>query len=212
MNPTPDITSAGDGGNFDPREAATLLEQTSRQARHQFAPAQPWLLAIRAVAVLAALGAIWLSVRGQQPYTGPRGSALWIVAAFVIINFTATVTVRMRATAGVRGRSRFTPAEIIVMVVSWAVPCAVMAALGDAKDSDAGYMLAVLLIVAGLAYATLKALRADWPTVGTGVAIVVTGAAAAAAGPVGAWAVAAVGLCVTLLGSAAVITWQLHRA
>jgi hypothetical protein len=211
MNPVPD-TTAGDGGNFDPQEAAALLEQTSRQARRQFAPAQPWLLAIRAVAVLAALGAIWLSVRGQHPYTGPRGSALWIVAAFVVINFTATVTVRTRTTAGVRGRSRFSPAEIIVMVVSWVAPLLVMAALGDAKDSDSGYMLAVLLIVAGLAYATLMALRADWRTFGTGAAIVVTGAAAAAAGPAGAWAVAAVGLCVTLLGSAAVITWQLHRA
>jgi hypothetical protein len=37
-------------------------------------------------------------------------------------------------------------------------------------------------------------------------------AAAAAAGPVGAWAVTAIGLCVTLLGRAAVITWQLHQA
>ena len=212
MNPVPDTATAGNGDNFDPRDAAALLEQTRRQARRQLAPAQPWLLAIRAVAVLAALGAIWLSVRGQHPYTGPRGSALWIVAAFVVINFTATVTVRTRATKGVTGRSRFTPAEIIVMVVSWAVPCVVMAALGDAKDSDAGYMLAVLLIAAGLAYAAVMALRADWRTFGTGVAIVVTGAAAASAGPVGAWAVTAVGLCVTLLGSAAVITWQLRSA
>ncbi|HEX3965487.1 MAG TPA: hypothetical protein VHZ03_54080 [Trebonia sp.] len=212
MTPTPDTTTAGNGDNFDPREAAALLEQTRRQARREFTPAQPWLLAIRAVLVLAALGAVWLSVRGQHPYTGPRASALLILAAFVIINFTATVAVRMRATAGVRGRSRFTPAEITVMAVSWAAPLLVMAALGDAKDSDAGYMLAVLLIVAGLAYAALMALRADWRTFGIGVAIVVTGAAGASAGPVGAWAVTAVGLCVTLLGNAAVIAWQLHRA
>ena len=211
MNPTPE-TTAGHGGTFDPREAAALLEQTRRQAGRQLAPSQPWLLAIRAVLVLAALGAIWLSVRGQHPYTGPRGSAVAIIAAFVIINFTATVAVRRRATAGVRGRSRFTPAEIIVMAVSWAAPPLVMAALGHAKDSDAGYLLAVLLIVAGLAYAAVMARRANWRTVGVGAAIVVTGAAAASAGPAGAWAVAAVGLCVTLLGSAAAITWQLHRA
>ena len=83
MNPTPD-TTAGNGGNFDPREAAALLDQTRRQARRQFAPAQPWLLAIRAVLVLAALGAVWLTVRGQHPYTGPSGSALLIVVAFVV--------------------------------------------------------------------------------------------------------------------------------
>jgi hypothetical protein len=56
------------------------------------------------------------------------------------------------------------------------------------------------------------AVRADWRQCGTGIAIAVTGAAGASAGPAGAWAVAAVGLCITLLGSAAVIAWQLHRA
>ena len=47
MNHTPDA-AAGDGGAFDPRQAA------------------------RAVLVLAALGAVWLSVRGQHPYRAPR--------------------------------------------------------------------------------------------------------------------------------------------
>jgi hypothetical protein len=70
VNPAPDTSTAGDGGNFGPREAAALLEQTRRQARRQFAPAQPWLLAIRAVLVLAALGAIWLSVRGCGTHGG----------------------------------------------------------------------------------------------------------------------------------------------
>jgi hypothetical protein len=42
MNHTSDTTAAGNGGNFDPREAAALLDQTRRQARRQFEPAQPW--------------------------------------------------------------------------------------------------------------------------------------------------------------------------
>ena len=161
MNPTPD-TAAGHGGTFDPREAAALLDQTRRQARRQFEPAQPWLLAIRAVLVLAALGAVWLSVRGQHPYKGPGGSALLVVAAFVVINFTATVAVRARATAGVSGRSRFSPAEIAVMAASWIVPFVVMAALGVTRDSQSGYLLTVPLIVAGLVFAALMAVRSDW--------------------------------------------------
>jgi len=57
VNPTPDTTaSAGNGGNFDPRQAAALLDQTTQQARRKLAPSPPWLLAIRAIAVLAALG------------------------------------------------------------------------------------------------------------------------------------------------------------
>jgi hypothetical protein len=208
MNPAPDNT----GGSFDPREAAALLDQTRRQARRQFEPAQPWLLAIRAVLVLAALGAVWLSVRGQHPYKGPGGSALLVVAAFVIINFTATVAVRARATAGVRGRSRFTPAEIAILAASWIAPGVVMAALGVTWDSQSGYLLTVPLIVAGLAFAALMAVRADWRECGTGLAVAVTGAVGVAAGQAGAWAVTGIGLCLTLLGSAAVITWQLHRA
>ena len=208
MNPAPDNT----GGNFDPREAAALLDQTRRQARRQFEPAQPWLLAIRAVLVLAALGTVWLSVRGQHPYKGPGGSALLVVAAFVIINFTATVAVRARATAGVRGKSRFTPAEIAILAASWIAPGVVMAALGVTWDSQSGYLLTVPLIVAGLAFAALMAVRADWRECGTGLAVAVTGAVGVAAGQAGAWAVTGIGLCLTLLGSAAVITWQLHRA
>jgi hypothetical protein len=213
MNVTPDTTAAGNGGSFDPREAAALLEQTRRQARRQFEPAQPWLLAIRAVLVLAALGAVWLSVRGQHPYKGPGGSALLVVAAFVVINFTATVAVRRRATAGVSGKSRFSPAEITVMVVSWIAPYVVLAALGDGEwNSHSGYLLTVPLIVAGLAYAALMAVRSDWLQFGTGLAVAATGAVGASVGLAGAWAVTGVGLCLTLLGSAAVIAWQLHRA
>jgi hypothetical protein len=211
MNPTPD-TTAGNGGTFDPREAAALLEQTRRQARRQFQPDQPWLLAIRAVLVLAALGTVWLSVRGQHPYKGPGGSALLVVAAFVVINYTATVAVRRRATAGVSGRSRFSKAEIAILAAAWIAPGVVMAALGVTWDSQSGYLLTVPLIVVGLTFAALMALRADWLSCGTGLAVAVTGAAGAAAGQPGAWAVTGAGLCLTLLGSAAVITWQLHRA
>ncbi len=211
MNPTPD-TTAGNGGTFDPREAAALLEQTRRQARRQFQPAQPWLLAIRAVLVLAALGTVWLSVRGQHPYKGPGGSALLVVAVFVVINYTATVAVRRRATAGVSGRSRFSKAEIAILAAAWIAPYVVMAALGVTWDSQSGYLLTVPLIVVGLTFAALMALRADWLSCGTGLAVAVTGAAGAAAGQAGAWAVTGAGLCLTLLGSAAVITWQLHRA
>jgi hypothetical protein len=204
MNPAPD-TTAGDGGTFDPREAAALLGQTSRQARRQFSPAQPWLLATRAVLVLAALGAVWLSVRGQHPYQGAGGSALLIVAAFVVVNYAATAAVRARATAGVSGRTRFGPAEIAVMAASWIVPFAVMAALGVTHDNQSGSLLTVPLIAAGLAFAWLMAVRSDWRQFGTGLAV-------AAAGHAGAWAVTGIGLCVTLLGSAAVAAWQLHRA
>src|SRR5882757_11191988 len=101
MNPTSDsTTSAGNGGNFGPRQAAALLDQTTQQARRKLAPSPPWLLAIRAIAVLAALGGIWLTVRGQHPYRGPTGADIPILIGFIVLDFAATVGVRERAMAG----------------------------------------------------------------------------------------------------------------
>ena len=64
-----------------------------------------------------------------------------------------------------------------------------------------------MLIIPGLAWAVLMAARANRRELATGLAIVVIGIVGAFAGPAGAWAVAGVGLCVVLLGSAAAIVW-----
>src|SRR5690242_20028867 len=117
MNHTPDTTmTAGNGGNFEPRQAAALLGETIRQARRELEPYPPWLSVVRAVTVLAGCGAVWLSVRGQHPYTGPPlAVAIPAVLAFVIINFGATLAIAKRASAGVRGKSRLHRAEVAVM-------------------------------------------------------------------------------------------------
>jgi hypothetical protein len=216
MNRTPDTTTAGHGGTFDPRQAAALLDQTTTQTRRRLEPAQPWLLVIRGVLVLAALGAVWLNVRGQHPYQHPTAALIPVVIGFGILNMLATVTVARRATAGVSGRSRLRPAEIAVLAVIWVGVFAAMGALAAAKVSDAvvygWYPVAVPLILAGLAWAGITAARANWRGCGAALAVAVVGVAGAFAGPVGVWAVAGVGLCVTLLGSAAVIAWRQRRS
>ena len=207
MNPTPDTTSSGNGGDFDPRQAAALLDQTTQQARRTFQPSPPWLLVTRAVLVLAALGAIWLSVRGQHPYRGPTAADIPVLVAFIVVNFAATVAVRRRATAGVSGRSRFSQGEIAVLVVAFVAAVVAMAGLDAAGVNFATYPTSVL-VIPGLAWTVLMAARANWRGLATGLAIVVIGIVGAFAGPAGAWAVAAVGLCVMLLGSAAAIVWR----
>jgi hypothetical protein len=200
-------TTDANGGTFDPQRAAALLDQTTRQARRQLQPTPPWLLATRAVMVLAALGAIWLSVRGQHPYRGPTTADIPVLVAFIVINFAATVAVRQRATAGVRGRSRLRPAEITVMVLAWVAAVAVLVALAAAGVSYSQYPTTVL-IIPGLAWAVVMAARAGWPSSATGLAVAVVGVAGLFAGPAGAWAVAGVGLCVVLLARAAAIAWR----
>jgi hypothetical protein len=209
MNHTPDpATTADNGGSFDPQQAAALLDQTTVQARRKLTPSPPWLLATRAVAVLAALGAIWLTVRGQHPYQGPTAADIPVLIAFIVLNFAATVTVRERAMAGVRGRSRLRPAEILILVAAFVVTVLFMAA---ATVSFARYPTTVL-IVPGLAWAAILVARDGWRRAGIGLAIAVVGVAGAFAGPAGSWAVAAVGFCAVLLGHAAVIAWQQHHS
>ncbi len=216
MNHSADNTAAQDGETFGPEQAAALLDQTTQQARRQLEPAQPWLLVIRAVVVLAVFGAVWLNVRGQHPYQHPTAAIIPVVIAFGLLNLVATVTVARRATAGVSGRTRLRPAEIAILTAIWIGVFAAMGPMAAAGVSDAIvwglYPVTVPLIAAGLAWAGITAARADWRRCGTGLAAAVTGAVALSAGPAGAWAVAGVGLCITLLGHAAIIVWHQRRS
>ena len=207
MNHTPDTAAADNGGTFDPRQAAALLGHTTQQARRKFQPSPPWLLATRAVLVLAALGAIWLSVRGQHPYRGPTAADIPVLIGFIVLNFTATVAVRRHQIAGVSGRTRFTQGEIMLLVVAFVAAVVAMTALGTANVSFA-WSPTTVLVIPGLAWAAISAARANWVEFGMGLAIVALGVVGAFAGPAGSWAVAAVGLCAVLLGNAAAIVWQ----
>jgi hypothetical protein len=62
-----------------------------------------------------------------------------ILVAFIVVNFTATFAVRNRATAGVLGRSRLWPAEIIVAALSWFAAAVLIAALAAAGVSYGHY-------------------------------------------------------------------------
>jgi hypothetical protein len=215
MNPTPDLTAAGNGGSFDPQQAAALLDQATQQARRRLEPSPPWLLTIRAIGILATCGVVWLSVRGQHPYKGPTAAVIPVLVTFVIVNFVATVTVRMRATAGVTGRTRLRPAEIAVLsaaLVGAFVVLGVLAGVGVSNTTvygvDAG---AVVLIALGLAWAGINAAKAQWRQCGVGLAVAVVGAVGTFAGPVGVWLVMGIGLCAVLLGAAAAVIWQRRR-
>jgi hypothetical protein len=144
MNHASGTAAADNGGTFGPEQAAALLDQTTQRARRKLQPSPPWLLATRAVMVLAALGAV-----------------------------------------------------------------VAMAVLGAAGVGLATYPTSVL-VIPGLAWAALMAARRNWLGLATGIAIVVMGIVGAFAGPAGAWAVAAVGLCAVLLGNAVALTRHQH--
>jgi hypothetical protein len=214
MNQT-SATAAENGGSFSPQQAAALLTQTTKQTRRQLEPAQPWLLAMRAVGVLALGYVVWLSVRGQHPYKGPTSSAIPVLIAFVVVNFIATTTVRRHAIAGVSGRTRLHPVEIVILAAAWIIPAVVLVTLAVDRVRDSivfgVYPTSVPLLAAGLSWAAITARRSQWRECGVGLAVAVVGAVDAFTGPVGTWLSMGIGLCAALMGGAAIIIWQQHR-
>jgi len=207
MNHTPDTAADGGSGSLTPQQAAAMLDDATWQARRKLEPSPPWLAATRAVAVLAACGAVWLSVRGQDPYTGPTDADIPILVTFIVVNFAATVGFRRRATAGVQGPSRFRPAEIAIAAGSWAAAVVIMVGVAAGGFSYSLHPTSVL-IVPGLTWAALMALRKDRRGCAKGAAAAAVGVAGLFATPAGTWLVAGVGLCAMLLGFAAFTAWR----
>jgi hypothetical protein len=209
---TDDTTTAGDDGELDPREAATMLEQTKRQARRKFNPNPPLLSLLRAVVVFGAYGAVWLSVRGQHPYKGPTGWAIAILYTLVIIVIVASVATLRRATAGVKGPSRARPTEITVLAAAWILVYVFMGALEHAGASHAIvygiYPATAPLIIVGVAGAGLAQARADWPMFAGTLTVAVIATIAAYFGPAGAWLAAGIALAAALLVHAGTTAWR----
>jgi len=210
MSHTSDTTADGNGDTFTPQQAAALLDETTWLARRQLVPNPPWVLVTRGVLVLAACGAVWLSVRGQNPYTGPTNADIPILIAFIVLNGALAIGFRRRAGAGIRGPSRLRPAEIAVAGLAWIAAAGLMVGLGVAGLNYAFYPTTVLLIP-GVTWALLMMLRKDWRGVYSGASVAVVGAVGLAAAPAAAWLVAGVGLCLALSGGAA-LTARRQRA
>ena len=208
MNHTSD--TAGNGDTFSPQQAAALLDEATWEARRKLVPNPPWVLVTRGVLVLAACGAIWLSVRGQHPYTGPTNADIPILIAFIVLNFALAVGFRRRAGAGVRGPSRLRPAEIAIVALAWVAAAVLMVGLAAAGLNYALYPTMVLLIP-GVTWAMLMMLRRNWRGVYSGASVAVVGAVGLLATPAAAWLVAGVGLCAALSGGAA-LTARAQRA
>jgi len=217
MNHTPGITAPGNGADFDPRQAAALLDQATHQARRTLTPLTPLLFTFRAVVVLVVFGGFWLSVRGQHPYTGHiSGWAIAVAVVLVVINIGWTIRVIERAGTGVSGPAqRKWQAWKGFMVAAWIIGYAVTAPLYHAGVSHPVwglYPASAPLLFIGLAGAAVAAAFRSWPLACTCLAIAVVAAAAGFGGPAGSWLITAIGLCAVYLGIAAFTAWQLRRS
>jgi hypothetical protein len=218
VNGTRDMSEGGTAGNgdaLDPAEAATLLAQTRREARRQFDLQPPLLSALMGAVVFGGYLALWLSVRGQHPYTGPSGAAIAAVYSAVAVTIAASAMILRRATAGVGGRSRRQMKAQGVAVVAAYIAAATFQ--GALRYDGAGdwivygvWPAAAPLVIVGGTVAGIGAAKEDWVMLGTGLGAVATGVAASFAGPAGAWAVAGAGLFVLIVGRSVALAWRRH--
>ena len=195
-----------DEGGLDPREAATLLVQTQRQAQRglDFRSPQLTLLAA-AAAALVAFGSVWLSVRGQHPYKWPTPVGLLGLYAVVAIRIGSVLYAHHRAQAGVSGRSvQRRRAEGAALGVALAAVYVVMGALASDGIVYGVYVATATMLVLGTFGAARSAIREDWHELGVSLAVVLVAAGSAFAGPRGVWLSNGIGLCVVLLANSAI--------
>jgi hypothetical protein len=209
--------TADDGDRLDPREAARLLAQTTRNARRQFDLSPPWITAFGGAVILLAYGALWLSTRGQHPYKGPILGVVGLVYAAVAVSIAVSVRVYRRATAGVSGPSvRQQRVEGIAILVSFILGSPVLqGAMKHYGASDAivyGVIPAAApLIIVGTTVVGIAGSKGDWPQFGAALTVVTAGVVAAFVGPSGAWLAAGIGMFLGVVGYA-VATARLDRA
>lgn len=215
MSQTSD-SAVGNGDNFDPRQAAALLDQSTQRARRQFMPGPPLLWIYRACMVLVAFVAFWLSVRDQQPYTGPTAPAIAVMAVLVAINIAWSAWTVKRAASGVSG-----PAQRAwriwggIMLVVLVASCTVIAPAYQAGASQPTWGLYLAngpLLITGIVGAVTSAPLRVRTMAGPLLAIAVVGVFAGFGGPAGAWLIMGIGLCLVCLGTAAYKARQQGRS
>jgi hypothetical protein len=204
-------TREADDG-LDPRDAARLLEQTTRKAQRQFDLTSPLLSLLGAAVVLVALGAVWLSVRGQHPYKGPTAAGLAVMYGILFCWIGVVVAFRRRATAGLSGRSirqqRAEAAVVVTALVGVSVFQGVLKHDGVSLGIVYGtYPLTAQLIALGAIGAAVAAGREQWLGFGVGIAIALVATGSAFAGPRGVWLSDGIGCAVVVLGFAAAQAW-----
>jgi hypothetical protein len=214
--PSPnETTAAGNGGDFNPQEAAALLDHTTQQARRKFQPNPPILNLFRAFVVLVAFGGLWLSVRGQHPYSGPKPWAIGVTYGLVAVVIAWSTRALRRSGAGVSGPAqRARNIGMGVVLSGWILVYVFEAAFYKTGPSIVYgvYPATAPFFIVGLAAAAWAAGRADWPLTVTCLGVATVGAFAALTGPVYSWLVMGIGLCLAMVGNAVFGFMQQRRS
>ena len=208
MNGTRDTSkmAPADPGGLDPREAARLLAQTEREARRQFNLSPQWINVVMGAVILVAYGSLWLSTRGQHPYTGPSLGVVALVYAAVAVRVrSGGEGLPARDRRGQRTGGSAAAGEGVAILVSFVLGSPVLQGAARHYGASDGIVYGVIpaaapLIIVGTTALGIAASKADWPQFGAALAVVFAGVVAAFVGPSGAWLAAGIGLFIAVVG------------
>ena len=180
---------------MDVRTAADLMRQTQQRTRNALEVRLPPVYAAWGVAWLGGLGAMWLSVRDQQPYREPSVLSSVVLGVLSCLAVTVTMTMVIRATRGVGGVS---PVQGRMYGVAWLLGFTAVFVIDGALASHGashavqGIAFATApVVVTALIYLVGAAVWLDISMFILGVWLAVVSAVAAWTGPVGVLAVEA---------------------
>lgn len=106
MNESHDITGSPSSADesLDPREAATLLSETTESATRAHEVNSMLLCLLGGCIIMVGFGILWTSVRNQHPYRGPAPGAIDLFYLLVLAIDVVAIAVYRRSSRGVRGR------------------------------------------------------------------------------------------------------------
>ena len=202
-----DVDDHGEG--LDPRQAAILLAQSTRDAQRQFDPRPPVVMTLMGALVLVAYGVLWLSTRGQHPYSGPSAGAILFTYTVVVVASVAMVKLHRRASSGVSGASirqqRVEGAALGLSILGSPMIQGAMYHYHASHTVVYGVIPAAgPLIIIGTTVLGIAGIKADWPAFWAALIIVAAGMIALFVGPSGAWLAAGIGWFIAVIAFAVV--------
>jgi hypothetical protein len=198
-----------DDDQLDVHEAAAIMADAREHALRELRASYPLLFTVWGLFFLIGYGVLWLSVRGQHPYTGPTPPALLVLTLLLAAAGVTTVISVGRAATGVGGataalRRVHGLAQVLGLVGVFTLEGGL--AHAHASDSLLGVYGAVApMLVTGVVYAASPASWQDWSTRTLGGWLVLVAAGSAYAGPVGVWGIVGLAACLGFLVMAVVV-------
>ncbi len=164
------------------QDAAAVVQDAHARARKELVINTPVVYAAWGLVVLLGYGAMWLSVRGQHPYTGPSGASIAVLLGVFALAVAAVVIIISKTVAGIDGRSArdrrivlrtYATAYLILLCVQVALKSSV------SPRTFAFVAFAAALLLAGLTYILASALARSRTAFTLGGWLVIVGASCA---------------------------------